>query len=69
MDKYIGMDAHSSICVFSVIDENGTEVNQATIVTNGQLLVEYIRSVKGSKKLVFEECELTPGSVKYYAVK
>ena len=28
MIKYIGMDAHSSICVFSVVDENGTEVNQ-----------------------------------------
>ena len=59
MEKYIGMDAHSSICVFSVVDEKGTEVNQAKIATNGQLLVEYIRSIKGSKKLVFEECELS----------
>ena len=59
MDKYIGMDAHSSICVFSVVDKNGKEVNQAKIATNGQLLVEYIRSIEGSKKLVFEECELS----------
>ncbi|OGS36530.1 MAG: hypothetical protein A2293_16420 [Elusimicrobia bacterium RIFOXYB2_FULL_49_7] len=59
MEKYIGMDAHSSICVFSVVDENGTEVNQAKIATNGRLLVEYLRSIKGSKKLVFEECELS----------
>ena len=59
MNKYIGMDAHSSICFFSVVDENGTEVTQAKIATNGQLLVEYIRSVEGSKKLVFEECELS----------
>ena len=59
MKKYIGMDAHSSICVFSVVDEKGTEVNQAKIATNGLLLVEYIRSIKGSKKLVFEECELS----------
>jgi transposase len=59
MGKYIGMDAHSSICVFSVVDKNGTEVNQAKIATNGQLLVEYIRSIEGPKKLVFEECELS----------
>ena len=59
MEKYIGMDAHSSICVFSVVDEKGTEVNQAKIATNGQLLVEYIRTIKGPKKLVFEECELS----------
>jgi len=59
MDNYIGMDAHSSICVFSIVDANGKEVNQAKIATNGQLLVEYIRSIEGSKKLVFEECELS----------
>jgi len=59
MDKYIGMDAHSSICVFSVVDKNGIEVSQTKIATNGQLLVEYIRSIEGSKKLVFEECELS----------
>jgi transposase len=59
MKKYIGMDAHSSICVFSVVDEKGTEVDQTKIATNGQLLVEYIRSIKGQKKLVFEECELS----------
>jgi len=59
MEKYIGMDAHSSNCVFSVIDEAGVEVHQAKIATTGQLLVEYIRSIQGSKKLVFEECELS----------
>lgn len=59
MKKYIGMDAHSSICVFSVVDEKGTEVNQTKTATNGQLLVEYIRSIKGPKNLVFEECELS----------
>lgn len=59
MKKYIGMDAHSSICVFSVVDEKGTELDQTKIATNGQLLVEYIRSIKGPKKLVFEECELS----------
>lgn len=57
--KYIGMDAHSSICVFCVMDEHGVEVDEATIETNGRLLVEYVRSIEGKKKLVFEESELS----------
>lgn len=59
MRKYIGMDAHSSICVFSVVDESGTEIACSKVATNGQLLVEHIRSIPGSKWLVFEECELS----------
>lgn len=59
MNKYIGMDAHSSNCVFNVVDTTGTEVDQAEIATNGLLLKDYIRSIKGEKKLVFEECELS----------
>jgi len=59
MNKYIGMDAHSSNCVFNVVDKDGTEVDQAEIATNGLLLKDYIRSIKGVKKLVFEECELS----------
>jgi len=59
MEKYIGMDAHSSMCVFSVIDGKGVEVQQDKIATNGELLVEYIRSIEGPKKLVLEECELS----------
>lgn len=59
MTKYIGMDAHSSICVFSVVDETGVEIAQSTIATNGALLVDYIRSIPGTKWLVFEECELS----------
>lgn len=59
MEKHIGMDAHSSICVFCVVDGNGVEVSQAKIAANGKLLVEYLRSIEGPKKLVFEECELS----------
>lgn len=59
MTKYIGMDAHSSICVFSVVDETGVEIAQSKIATNGLLLVDYIRSIPGAKWLVFEECELS----------
>lgn len=57
--KYIGMDAHSSTCTFSVMNREGVEQDNCTIETNGRLLVRYIRSVEGLKELAFEECELS----------
>ena len=57
--KYIGMDAHSSTCTFCTMDGRGTELDNTTIETNGRLLVNYVRSVGGTKKLTFEECELS----------
>lgn len=57
--KFIGMDAHSSTCTFSVMDEGGVEMDNVTIQTNGKLLIEYIRRIEGKKKMVFEECELS----------
>lgn len=57
--KYIGMDAHSSNCVFSVMDGKGVEMDNVSIETNGRLLVNYLRSIEGKKKLTFEESELS----------
>lgn len=57
--KYIGMDAHSSNCVFSVMDGKGAEMDNVSIETNGRLLVNYLRSIEGKKKLTFEESELS----------
>lgn len=57
--KYIGMDAHSSTCTFSVMDERGIEIDNCPIETNGRLLIRYVRNIEGSKKLTFEECELS----------
>lgn len=59
MSKYIGLDAHSSTCFFCVVNEAGETENTAKIVTNGRLIVEYVRSIAGRKQLVFEECELS----------
>lgn len=59
MNKYIGLDAHSSTCSFCVMDERGKVLDTVKIVTNGRLLREYVRSVSGKKKLTFEECELS----------
>lgn len=57
--KYIGLDAHSSNCVFSVMNKEGIELDNVSIETNGRLLINYVRSIEGRKKLTFEECELS----------
>ena len=59
MIKYIGMDAHSSTCSFCVMDEKGRELDNATLETNGRLIINYLKSFGGKKKLTFEECELS----------
>lgn len=59
MIKYIGMDAHSSSCTLSVNDANGREIDNVVLETNGKALKNYLRSIEGTKKLTFEECELS----------
>jgi len=59
MSKYIGMDAHMSTCTFSVLGESGLELDNTTIPTNGRIIINYLRGIKGSKSLAFEECELS----------
>lgn len=59
MYKYIGLDGHSSTCSFHVTNEDGSEMEDQKIVTNGRLLVEYVRSIKGKKKLTLEESEIS----------
>ena len=59
MNKYIGLDAHMSTCTFCVMDKNGRELDNTTFQTNGRLIVDYLKSINGSKKLTFEECELS----------
>lgn len=57
--KYIGLDAHSSTCTFSVMNSQGAEIDNRTIVTNGRLLIEYLKSMGGKINLTFEECDLS----------
>ncbi len=59
MIKYIGMDVHMSTCSFCVMDENGRETDNTTLPTNGRLMIDYLRNMEGTKKLAFEECELS----------
>ncbi len=59
MKKYIGLDAHSSTCSFCVMYRTGKILDSRKVVTNGGLLVEYLRGISGEKALTFEECELS----------
>jgi transposase len=59
MINYIGLDGHSSTSTFCVVDGKGVETDNTTIRTNGRLLVNYLRSIKGKKMLTFEESELS----------
>lgn len=53
--KFIGMDAHSKTCFFVVMNSRGKVVSKRRVNTNEGEILAFVRSVKGKKKLVFEE--------------
>lgn len=57
--KYIGVDVHSSRCSLSVMDSQGVEIDNTTIVTNGRLLIDYIKSIGDNTVVALEECDLS----------
>jgi transposase len=53
--KFIGMDAHSRNCTFVILGKSGKVLRRATVKTQEDELLSFVRSVKGQKKLTFEE--------------
>ena len=53
--KFIGMDAHSQTCTFVVLGKSGKVLQKATVKTQEDRLLAVVRSIKGRKKLAFEE--------------
>ena len=53
--KFIGLDAHSKTCFFVVLGKTGRTLKRQRVTTNESNLLEFVRAVKGPKKLVFEE--------------
>jgi transposase len=41
------------------MDGEGREVDNVTLPTNGRIIIDYLRNTQGTKKLAFEECELS----------
>ncbi len=52
---HIGMDAHSRNSTFAVMDNRGRVVQRAVVTTCETELLGFIRSLRGSKALAFEE--------------
>jgi transposase len=55
MDRYIGLDAHSASCTVAVVGPSGRRLQSQVLETNGKVLVEFVRTVPGTKHLCFEE--------------
>lgn len=53
--KYIGLDAHSKTCFFSVMSQRGKVLMKKRVETSEANILEFVRSVKGKKELAFEE--------------
>jgi hypothetical protein len=49
------LDVHAASCTLAVIAESGKRRKDFPVETNGQALVEAIRTIPGRKHLVFEE--------------
>lgn len=52
---HIGMDAHSKNSTFAVMDRRGRILRRATVPTSETEILGYIKSLRGTKALVFEE--------------
>ncbi len=59
MNNYIGLDAHSKICVFVVLDAMGRQIASREVKTCEAEILKFVDSVVGNKELVFEEGNLS----------
>ena len=55
MDRYIGLDGHAQSCTFRTVSPTGKDVGRQVVETNGSALVQYVRSIPGTKHLCLEE--------------
>lgn len=55
MDRYIGIDVHAKSCTLAVIDGAGKRIGQHVVETNGQALVDCLRTIPGERHVCIEE--------------
>ncbi len=55
MDRYIGLDAHSSSCTLGVVGPSGKRLGLHVVETNAKALIEVLRSIPGPRHLCLEE--------------
>jgi hypothetical protein len=55
MDRYIGLDAHTSSCTVAVIGQSGKRLHSQVVETNAKALIEVIRAVSKDRHLCLKE--------------
>ncbi len=57
MERYLGLDVHAQSCTLAVISAAGKKLKDVVIETNGQALIEAIRTIPGRKHLCLCRCD------------
>src|SRR6516165_3419856 len=55
MERYIGLDVHAASTTFAVIDASGKKLSSHVVETNGQALVEQLKTIPGKRHVGLEE--------------
>jgi transposase len=55
MERYIGLDVHATSTTFAVLGESGRRLGSHVVETNGQALVEQLKTIPGKKHVCLEE--------------
>ncbi len=55
MERYIGLDVHAASTTFAVIGESGKRLGSHVVETNGQALVEQLKTIPGKRHVCLEE--------------
>jgi transposase len=55
MDRYIGLDVHSQSTAVGIISSTGKRLLSKLVETNATALIEMVKSVPGTRRLIFEE--------------
>jgi hypothetical protein len=53
--KYVGLDVHQATTVASVRDTSGRVIARTILPTEGAALVEFLRGIRGTVRVAFEE--------------
>ncbi len=55
MDRYIGLDAHSSSCTVAVRGPSGRKLQCQVLETNASALINFLKTIPKNRRLIFEE--------------
>ena len=59
MERYIGLDAHASICTLGIVGPSGKRLGSQVVETNARALIEVLRGIPRNRRLCLEEGTLS----------